>query len=126
MDQGIWNAVRGMLFKSDFNTIGTKMYPRSRYRNDVPGTRNVAPYHVPCNYVHNISLRITMFILCHNQYSLLSLRRATSMDSQLVLPYTPFEGLECKVELQPASYTSFLWMRPLTPLGPLFSVSLTF
>jgi hypothetical protein len=38
---------RGTLFKSNSNTIGTKIYPCSRYGNDVPETRNVAPYHVP-------------------------------------------------------------------------------
>ena len=103
--------------------IWRQIHNHNHKRSRIDGSRT---WHVPCNYVHNISLRINMFILCHNQYSLLSLLRATPMDFQLVLPYTPFEGLECKVELQPASYTSFFWMRPLTPLGPLFSVSLTF
>ena len=41
--------VRGMLFKSDFNIIEMKMYPRSRYGiDDLPGTGTYVPYHVPC------------------------------------------------------------------------------
>jgi hypothetical protein len=35
------------LFKSDFNTIEIKIYPRFRYGNDVSETRKVAPYNVP-------------------------------------------------------------------------------
>ena len=41
MDRGTLNVVHGTLFKGDFNTIGTKMYPRSWYGN--VGT-------VPCSW----------------------------------------------------------------------------
>ena len=47
---GSRNVVHGTLFKSDFNTIGMKMYPRSRYGiDDLPNTGTYVPCHVPCD-----------------------------------------------------------------------------
>ena len=69
MDRGTWNVVHGTLFKGDFNTIGTKMYPRSRYGNKctrVPGTGTWALYHVPgdydsdCHVVHGSMLLLSI------------------------------------------------------------------
>lgn len=38
---------RNSLIESDFNTTRMKNLSETWYGNDVPGTRNVAPYHVP-------------------------------------------------------------------------------
>jgi hypothetical protein len=40
-------VVRGTLQKLEFNTTGTRLFPRSQNGTNVPGTRTVAKFLVP-------------------------------------------------------------------------------
>ena len=72
--------VHGTLFKSDSNTIGTKIYLHSQYGIDVAGTGTWPPYYVPCDGGLDVDLKSLCFSTHFSQLVLDTVPAAGSVD----------------------------------------------